>query len=154
MTAIVLRILAVLILLISAVLIGVQYSSYSWARTEGVVASSQWSREGLLGTGVKGDYQVRYEYTIDGRNHVSDRLSFAGNLSIARVVRTFDGLDTNVDRSPRPGDTVIVHYATWWPAMSVLVVGPSPTAWIWGVVAVLMAIGLFGFAQISKHPVY
>jgi len=154
MTAVILRILAVFVLLAAAAKIGIEYSSLSWPRTEGTVASSGWSREGLLGAGVKGKYLVRYEYLVNGKRYVSDRLSFAGNESIALVLKTFDGLDSNVERSPRPDDVVAVHYAPWLPSLSVLTPGPSPTAWIWGVVALLVAICLVAFAQLSKHPVY
>lgn len=154
MTAVILRILAVLVLLAAAAKIGIEYSSLTWPQTQGTVASSGWSREGLLGAGVKGKYLVRYEYSVDGKRYVSDRLSFAGNVSIALVLRTYDGLESNVSRSPRPDDIVAVHYAPWLPSLSVLTAGPSPSAWIWGVVALLIAICLIAFGQLSKQPVY
>lgn len=154
MTAVLLRIAAILVLLLTAGYVGIQYSSSTWPMTEGVVGSSGWARESILGNGVKGEFQVHYEYTVGGKRYVNDRLSYAGNLSIARIVRTVDGTSKNVERSPHSGDVVEVRYAPWAPSISVLVPGPAPRAWIWAVVAVLFGIICFSYARLSQHPVY
>lgn len=153
MTGLILRSIAILILVLAAAALGVEYSSTSWPTTEGTIVSSGWSRENAILPGEKGEFQVRYEYTVDGKRHLGNRLSYAGNISIVRVVHAAVDNSTNVERSPHPDDTVHVYYAPWWPAISTLVPGAGRMDWIYGVVALLAAIALFAFAHLSKEPV-
>ena len=153
MTAVLLRIVAVLFLLLAGGMAALQYNSNSWPFTEGEVGRAGWSRDtGLSGT--RGIYMVRYEYKVDGKNYANDRVSFDANTSLVHVLKTYQGDAKDVQRSPHPGDIVKVHYAPWWPAVSVLVPGPSPTLWIWCVVAGLTAVILLVFAKLSSHPVF
>lgn len=151
MTATLLRLLAALTLLVVGCVAALQYNSKTWPFTEGEVALSGWSRDtGFQGS--KGVYTVHYEYSVDGESYNGDRVSFASNVSLVHVIRTHQGDGNDVLRSPHPGDTVRVHYAPWWPAMSTLVAGPSPTMWIWCVVAGLCSILCLVFAKLSHHP--
>ncbi len=153
MTAVLLRIVALVILVLAGGMAALQYNSKTWPFTEGLIATSGWSRDtGLHGT--QGEYVVRYEYTVDGKQFTSDRVSFAGDVSLVHVVKTYQGDATDVMRSPHPGDTVRVHYAPWRPALSVLLPGPAPALWIWCVMAGLVAIACLVFAKLSSHPLY
>jgi hypothetical protein len=153
MTATLLRLAAVLSLLAAGCAAAVQYSSSNWPATEAEVVRSGWSRDsGMRGT--KGVYEVHYEYQVDGKNYANDRVSFSDNISLVHVIKTYQGDGTNVLRSAHPGDIVRVHYAPWWHAVSVLVPGPSPTLWIWCVVAGLFAVICLVFAKLSTHPVF
>lgn len=153
MTALLLRIAATLVLLVAGGVAALQYNSQTWPFTQGEVALSGWSRDtGISGT--KGVFTVKYEYSVDGKRYNGERVSFSDNVTLVHVIKTHQGDGANVQRSPHPGDTVRVHYAPWWPALSVLVAGPSPTLWIWAVVAGLVAVLCLVFAKLSHHPVF
>ncbi len=153
MTAVLLRIVALVSLVLAGGMAAWQYNSKSWPGTEGVVGSSGWARETGL-HGAMGVYEVSYEYSVDGKSYGGNRVSFAGNVSLVHVIKTYQGETINGLRSPHPGDTVRVHYAPWWPALSVLMPGPSPVLWIWCVAAGLVAVTCLVFARLSRHPVF
>jgi len=153
MTALLLRIVAVLCLLMAGGAAALQYNSKTWPFTQGTVGRSGWSRDTSI-TGSRGVYVVHYDYKVDGADYSNHRVSFSDTVTMVHVTKTFKGDGENVQRSPHPGDTVRVHYAPWWPAVSVLVPGPSPTLWIWCVVAALVSAICLVFAKLSSHPVF
>lgn len=153
MTALLLRLAALLSLIVAACVIGVQYSSKSWPATQAEIARSGWARDvGLQGS--KGVYTAHYDYTVNGKRYASERVSFADNVSLVHVIKSYQGDATDVLRSPHPGDIVRAYYAPWWPAVSVLMPGPAPAVWIWGVVAFLFSIMCLVLAKQSHHPLY
>jgi Protein of unknown function (DUF3592) len=150
--AIFLRLVGLVFLLIAGCVIAVQNSSTSWPATEGVIVKAGWEREST-DVGVKGFYDIRYDYTVDGKKYRNDRLSYSnGNYVVTIVKAAMDGLE-NVERTPQPEDIVNVYYAPWWPQVSTLVTGMAPTSWIWGLVALLGAAICWGFASLSKEPI-
>ena len=153
MTAVLLRLTAVLALLVTGGIVAVQYNSQSWPHTPGVIAISERERSfGLNGT--QGALKVRYDYKVDGVERTGSRVSYNSDTGIVQVLKAQADDAQNVERTPQPGDLVKVHYASWWPALSVLVPGPSPTIWVWAAVVVLFSIVLWVFARLSNHPLY
>lgn len=153
MTAVLLRLAALTALLVTGANVALQYNSLSWPHTPGMIATSE--RERSFGLqGAQGKLKVRYDYKVDGVEHSGSRVSYKSDESIVLVLKAHEDGAENVERTPQPGDTVNVHYASWWPALSVLVPGPSPTIWVWVAVATLFAIALWVFARLSNHPLY
>lgn len=153
MTAVLLRLAAVLVLLVTGGIVAVQYHSQSWPHTPGVIAISERQRSFGL-KGAQGELKVRYDYKVDGVEHSGSRVSYNSEAGIVLVLKAHADDAENVERTPQPGDTVNVHFAPWWPALSVLVPGPSPTIWIWAAAAALFSIVLWAFARISNHPLF
>jgi hypothetical protein len=153
MTGHLLRLSAIALLFLVGAWLGVRYSSKTWPVTQGTMLTAGWTRENVVMPGQRGEYQVRYEYTIDGRNYNGDRFSFTGNVDTIHIVYAKSTGESHVDRLPRPEDTVTVHYAPWYPAFSTLVPGAGRMDWLYGVIALLAAGGLFAFAHLSRQPV-
>jgi hypothetical protein len=153
MTAVLLRLAAVIALLVMGVIVAVQYDSLSWPHTPGVIAISERERSFGL-NGAQGALKVRYDYKVDGVERTGSRVSYNSDTGIVRVLKAYADDAENVERTPQPGDVVNVHYASWWPVLSVLVPGPSPTIWVWAAVTLLFSIVLWAFARISNHPLY
>jgi|GEM_PF-2631985 hypothetical protein len=153
MTAVLLRLTAVLALLVTGGIVALQYNSQSWPHTPGVIAISERERSFGL-NGAQGELKVRYDYKVDGVERTGSRVSYNSDTGIVRVLKAHADDAENVERTPQPGDVVNVHYASWWPALSVLVPGPSPTIWVWAVGVALFSIVLWVFARISNHPLY
>lgn len=153
MTAIMLRLAAVLALLVMGGIVAVQYDSQSWPHTPGVIAISERERSFGL-NGAQGELKVRYDYKVDGVEHSGSRVSYRSDTGIVLVLKAHADDVENVERTPQPGDVVSVRYASWWPALSVLVPGPSPTIWVWAAVVALISIVLLVFARLSNHPLY
>lgn len=153
MTAVLLRLTAVLALLVTGGMVALQFNSECWPHTLGVIAISERERSFGL-NGAQGALKVRYDYKVDGVERSGSRVSYNSDTGIVRVLKAHADDAENVERTPQPGDVVKVHYASWWPALSVLVPGPSPTIWVWAAVALLSSIVLWAFARISNHPLY
>jgi hypothetical protein len=153
MTAVLLRLAAVLALFVTGAIVAVQYNSESWPHTPGTIAISQ--RERSYGIdGAQGKLVVRYDYKVDGVEHSGDRVSYGKDVGIVLILKAQVDDAENVERTPQPGDVVNVHYAPWWPVLSVLVPGPAPTVWMWSAVVLLFSVVMWVFARLSNHPLY
>ncbi len=142
-----LRCIAILILLLMGAVAACQVWSTSWPHTTATVRQAGWDGElSLLHRGGS-DYNVRYEYKVNGKTYEGARISFGGSRSVMYV------LNAREERQPREDDQVYVSYAPFFPGLSVLLPGPAPTLWIWGLVSFLFAVMFWMFARVLREPV-
>jgi Protein of unknown function (DUF3592) len=143
-----LRIVAILILVTTAVIAAFLLSTSSWPKAEGKVLSGRWAMEDGMPKSERGKYMVEYQFTVAGQEYFGRRLGFAQRTSVVHI------LNAKEDRQPREGDTVMVSYLPVWPEMCALVPGfDATTLGIWSLVATLVSIMLWIYARISLHPV-
>lgn len=146
MSTLLLRLAAILILIGIGVVAFVQYSSTGWPRTTGIVEKGNWASRDEVVFGSR--YRVRYVYEVDGEQHTGYRIGFAARTHVVPVVGARD------PRQPREGDEVEVFYAPYYPELSLLVPGPSPTLVWWGLLSMLVATMLWIFSNVAREPVF
>lgn len=146
MSTTLLRLSAILILLVISAVAFLQLSSTSWPRTTGIVEKGSWASRDEMVFGSR--YRVRYLYEVDGTQHTGYRIGFAARSQVVPVVGVRD------PRQPREGDEVEVYYAPYYPELSLLVPGPSPTLVWWGLLSVLVATMLWIFGRVAREPVF
>ena len=143
-----LRIVAILILVTTAVTVAFLMTTPSWPKVEGKVLSGRWAMEDGMPKSERGKYVVEYQYTVAGHEYFGRRLGFAQRTSVVKI------LNAKEDRQPREGDTVMVSYLPVWPEVCALVPGfNGATLGIWSLAATLVSIMLLIYARISLHPV-
>lgn len=152
MTETILRWLAIVILVFTAIMAGVQLNSATWPHVQGEVENGNWIRERGTMYGREKGYEVRYQYTVNGKAYKGNNLGWAATKNTVLVLNGKD--DQPEELTPREGHRVNVYYAPWYPALSALVAGPSPRIWLWVTVSVLLSIILLAFAFLSRHPIY
>lgn len=142
-----LRIAALLTLLIMGAAAACQVSSGSWPHTLATVQQAGWDGELNLAHRGSSEYNVHYTYKVDGKTYTNSRISFGNGRSVMYIINTKE------ERQPREEDQVTVSYLSFYPALSVLLPGPAPTLWIWGVVSVLLAVLFWMVARVLREPV-
>ena len=151
MTEILLRWVAIIVLVATAIMASIQLSSNSWPHVRGVVEHGNWHNADSLNGQAKG-YNVTYAYEVNGRAYKGSDFGWAATSSTILVL---NGRDNSPEElTPREGHQVNVFYAQWLPSLSVLVPGPSPRLWIWVAVGVLMSALLIGAGRVSNHPLF
>jgi hypothetical protein len=146
-----LRILAILIFASTALVASFQYSAGSWPQTEGLVVEGRWARENELAKHDKGSYVVEYDYTTpDGVARRGDNVSFSTANGTAVVIQSDRD---KVERQPREGDKVTVHYFPLWKDYSILRTAPAPTLPVWLIGSVLISVTLLIYSRIMNQPV-
>ena len=143
-----LRLLAYLILIVTAAIAAVQLSSASWPHTEAAVTSGRWAMEDGMPSSARGKYLVEYVYTVDGTEHRGSQMGFASHSTVVPILS-----DKGEERQPREGDTVAVWYAPFWHDLCLLAPGAAPSLGIWSIVAFLVSLILWIYARLSLHPV-
>ena len=142
-----LRLVATLILVVTALVAAFQLSSPSWPKSEGKVLSGRWAMEDGMPKSERGKYVVEYSFMVDGKEIFGRRIGFAQHTSVVHI------LNAKEDRQPREGDTLMVSYLAFWPEVCLLIPGFAPTLGIWSIVAVLVSVMLLVYARISLNPV-
>ncbi len=151
MTEIILRWVAILILIATAIMAGIQLSSNAWPHVRGQVEHGNWHNADSFNGREKG-YDVTCAYVVNGRTYKCSDFGWAAKSSTVLVLNGRD--NTPEELTPREGHQVNVFYSPWFPALSVLVPGPSPRLWIWVAVGVLMSALLIGAGRVSNHPLF
>jgi hypothetical protein len=141
------RLAAALTLLMMGAVAACQISSVSWPRAVATVQQAGWDGELNLAHQGSSDYSVRYTYQVGGQTYKNSLIGFREGSSVMY------NLNAKEERQPREDDQVTVYYAPFYPALSVLVPGPAPTLWIWGVVSLLIAVLLWKIASVLHEPV-
>ena len=141
------RIAAVLTLLIMGAAAACQISSRSWPHTVATVQQAGWDGELNLAHRGSSEYSIHYTYQVNGQTYTSSRVGFGEGRSAMFI------LNAKEERQPREEDQVYVSYAPYYPGLSVLVPGPAPTLWIWGMVSFLTAVLFWMVARVLREPV-
>ena len=147
MSAKILRIAAVFTILLMTGIAAVQFTSYQWPTTEGVILQAGWDAELNLSHRGSSEYHASYRYVVGGKTYENSTFSFGPASSVVTI------LNTKEERQPREDDRVTVFYAPFYPGISVLQPGPAANLWIWGVVSVLVAVMLWMVAGVMHEPV-
>jgi hypothetical protein len=146
-----LRTLAILVLLLMGAIIALQLSCPSWPSVRGKVIHGGWASQNRVDSFVEyGVYEVRYEYELGGTRYENQRIGFDTNRSVMPILSDSE----QVVRQPRELDEVNVYYCPQYPALSVLITEVSPRIWIWGILSLLAAGGLYAWSRIVAHPLY
>ncbi len=143
-----LRIAAFLTLLIMGAVAACQISSSNWPHVVATVQQAGWDGELNLAHQGSSEYSIRYSYQVNGKTYQGSRISFGEGRSVVYIINTKE------QRQPREEDQVNAWYVPFYPGISVLVPGPAPTLWIWGVGSLLLAVLFWKVAGVMHEPVF
>jgi hypothetical protein len=146
MSILLFRLVAILMLLGSGALALVQISSSEWPRTTGIVEKGNWASRDEIVFGSR--YRVRYVYDVAGERYTGYRIAFSARTHVVPVAGVKE------PRQPREGDEVVVFYAPFYPELSLLVPGASPTLVWWALLSLLSAALLWIVSNVLRDPVF